>query len=213
MLGEHYDLQWLWITVGMLSVAFVIFLMYYGLFPSQEPTHQIMNGMTIIYTEAQCKYPDLGSAFLRMWKEVRMIGNMKTSRCVGIYFDNPSLIKQPHMARSAIGLVLETREQVEAASEFVKRSHRYRIRSLPEVECLSLRVPFRNILTYFIIPIFWNRMNKNSRSGNSSVEHEAAGIEVYEFRESRNNIITLNIPVEKREAFAFSSFPRPEYKR
>lgn len=213
MPSDHYDLQWLWITVGLLSVIFVIFVMYYGLFPAQVPTRQMLPGITVICMEAQCNYMDLGSLFMRMWKELQPLGDMKNSRSVGFYFDNPSLIKHQHMARSAIGLVLENEEQFKAAREFVKRSHRYRIMGFPEVPCLSIRVPYRNLITYFLLPIFWGRMKFNEGPANYSSGYEDVGVEMYDYRKGRTKTITLNAPLHRRELFAFSSFPKPEYKR
>ena len=209
---SYHGYEWLWITLFCLIAVVLLFVFYYGLYPYTSPTRQMMRAMTVLYFEQQCKYTDLGQAYYRMMKETSGIVEKNQEQMVGFYFDNPSLVKKQYMCRSALGLILDSDDEIRRAQNLVRTCGRYRLRSFPAVDCLSLRVPFRNFITYFLIGFFWMRMNSNKVSCNDSPHSQVAGIELYNFRDRKNQNIILNVPLERREAFSFSSFPKPEYK-
>jgi hypothetical protein len=51
----------------------------------------------------------------------------------GVYFDDPSSILEPFLARSAIGVILNTQEAVQKAYKMVNRAPRYKVIQLPSV--------------------------------------------------------------------------------
>lgn len=209
----HHGYEWLWITLFTILALVMLFKFYYGLFPTPQTTRQMMSAMTILYVENQCNYTDLGAAYMRICKETESFIDIQACQMIGLYFDNPQLVKKSFMCRSALGIVLHSDYAIRKAQNFIKSSPRYQIRSLPSTDCLSMRVPYRNFITYFLIGFFWKKMNGNKLSCNNQPTQEAAGIELYNFQDKSDMHIILNVPLEKREAFNFSSFPRPEYKR
>lgn len=209
----HHGYEWLWITMFVVLALVLLFIFYYGMFPAPQPSRQMMRPMTVLYTEHQCSYTDLGQAYNRLCKETKSLFDIKACQMAGIYFDNPNLVKKSFMCRSALGIVLHTDEAIRKAQNFLKTSPRYQIRSFPAVECLSMRIPYRNFITYFLIGYFWSKMNTKTESCNSEPTEEAAGVELYNFQDPKDMNIVLNVPLERRESFYFSSFPRPEYKK
>ena len=200
-----------WLVLGAITILVLAFAVYYKLFPQMDARHTKLEGLTILYVEHQVDYKDLSAAFMRMMNDTRSIGGEGELRNIGLYFDDYGRISQKYMTRVAIGVILDTTEQIERAKEFMQRAHRYKLRSLPSVECIYLSVPFRNMITYFLMGFYWKRLFQKLNSGDFTLNERGAGIEIYDYRDPDNKVIELFYPLERAGAFFFPTFPEPKY--
>jgi hypothetical protein len=126
-----------WITflkvVAVLILCFVGFLYYLNFWDPQEARKVILEEFNFLYFEAQCSYNDIGGLFGRLEKELSDVFEAGDTTTAGMYFDDPNMVEQKHMTRSAIGVILLGEEAVAKARAFIKTAPRYKLRTLPTV--------------------------------------------------------------------------------
>lgn len=210
MVPEH-GYEWLWVTLVVILILGLLFMFYYGLFPSPKATLQSMRPMTVLYVEQQCKYSDIDPAFTRMAKETSGLFYPEETTTVAFFFDNTRKMKQSFMCRSAVGLILNSNEAIRKAQHFVKSSHRYKIRSFPSAQCMSMRIKFRNFVSHWLAGVYWGKLRAQLTSEYYAADESLTAVEIYDFLNPKNKTIIMNMPLERRESFSFSEFPRPAY--
>src|SRR3990167_9226583 len=195
-------------------ILFSTFCIYYGLWFGPKQTLRQLNQMSVIVTDKQCKYENLQKAFEDMLKDLQPIYKTPNSRSIGIYLDNPMLVKEGHMCRCMLGFILASPLQQEIAEQIASRTTRYRIINLPQVEALHLAVPYKNFITFFLMGFFWGSLKLPTRHGEQNQIHnekQMVGVEIYDLEHAKH--IHIYMPLERHSEFIKSRFPRPEYHR
>ena len=123
-----------WLGVVLL-VLFLIagLLVYYQLIFPQEVTRKTLKNISVLYVEHQCRYEKLGGPFNRMMKDTNEVIPNTEATGIGFYFDKYPTLKNKHLARASIGIILGTDEDIRRAEDFVARCHRFKIAHLPSV--------------------------------------------------------------------------------
>jgi hypothetical protein len=88
-----------------LAVIAVAFLYYLGYWDPQEARKVALESLYFMYFDAQCNYKDLGKLFSRLENDIDDSFDEGEFFCAGAYFDDPNMVAQPHMTRSAIGII------------------------------------------------------------------------------------------------------------
>lgn len=212
--GQESPLYTIAYSLLGLFLTLTIFCIYYGLWFGPKQSLRQLNPMTVIVTDKQCAYQNLNSAFEQMRKELQELGATENARTVGIYLDNPMLVKEQHMCRCMLGYILASPQQQEIAERISYRSHRYKIISLPAVQAIHLAVPMKNVVTYFLMGFFWGKIRIPDHLNPAKFsEKKMAAIEIYNFTDPSNKEIHLYMPVGRYSEYIKSAFPRPEYNR
>ena len=209
----HTGLDWLLVIVSSTISLVLWFVVYYGIFPLPKPSKQTLEPLTLLFVEQQSKYNDLVHADTQFMKDTADTLRESHAMVVYVYFDKSSLVKDPSKCRSAIGLVLSSHESKRKAEILAKSNTKFKILSLPAIECLGLTVPFKNFVSAFLIDFFWSRIFSQKDSFDKQTGEVTATLELYNFQDDDNHHINLYLPIANQEVLAFSSFRRPEYKR
>lgn len=212
--GQESALYTITYSLLGLSLAVTIFCIYYGLWFGPKQSLRQLNPMTVIVTDKQCAYSGLQTAFEQMMKDLKELESCPNARTVGIYLDNPMLVKEQHMCRCMLGYILASPQQQEIAERIAFRSHRYKIISLPAVQAIHLAVPMKNVITYFLMGFFWGKIRVPEHLNPARyAEKKMAAIEIYNYTNPSNKEIHLYMPVGRYSEYIKSAFPKPEYTR
>ena len=131
--GSNSETSWSLYVVLVLGFLAVGFLIYYQILFGQKVTGGLLNEMAVLYVEQQCSYNNLAASFHRMMRETSEVVHSDEATSIGFYFDDIGSIKNKHLARASIGVILRSEEEFKKAREFVSRCHRYKIAHVPEV--------------------------------------------------------------------------------
>src|SRR3990167_1023389 len=190
-------------------ILFSTFCIYYGLWFGPKQTLRQLNQMSVIVTDKQCKYENLQKAFEDMLKDLQPIYKTPNSRSIGIYLDNPMLVKEEHMLRYMLGFILASPLQQEIAEQIASRTTRYRIINFPGTECLHMTVPYKNWISWILIKRFWKKMLGSSKATLYETPHLVLGkvrLIIFEYKQSAISKMHLYVPLDRIEKFDRSIF-------
>ena len=120
----------------LLILIVVGYLHYLGYWDSQKAITTQLDSFHFLYFEAQCVYKELAKLYARLDNELAGEFEQGEITTAGVYFDDPSSILEPFLARSAIGVILNTQEAIQKAYKIVNRAPRYKVIQLPSVRII-----------------------------------------------------------------------------
>lgn len=140
-------LKWLLIIVLVLAGLAFIFLAYMGVLTKPSVFEAKTGPYLFAYEEYVGPYMNAGKICDKVYNSVKKDG-IETTRGLGIYFDNPSLVPADKL-RSQCGVVIEDKD----AAKFSKISGKYRSKRIKAAENLVVEFPIRNSLSYAVGPM------------------------------------------------------------
>lgn len=92
-------------VIAFVALLVLGYMYYLGFWDPQKAIKVTFEGCDFLYFEAQCPYKDVGELFSRMEKDISDTFEEFEYTSAGVYFDNPEMVVEPHMTRSAIGII------------------------------------------------------------------------------------------------------------
>jgi hypothetical protein len=203
----------IWLTLGLLSfglyfysakvgITFLIVTVLYilndiGLFKSAQLGKGYFRGTSIVYKEFVGNYTKIGQAF----GELCNVGKEVDSKnMIGIYYDNPTNMKDQNNCRAVVGLLTKTQLSEEKLVSFGMKQA-----TLPDTECIQWYFK----LKFYILPLMIIGMKKFYGSLQNIIKDSSLqkiyslditkplySIEVYD-----SKTINFYIPLKNQEKF------------
>ena len=196
-------------------------LWWLGFFKKMQINESVFPGGTFIYSDWKGEIKSVGEAFGNISAEfVRIRDASKIpirGHPMGIYYDDPSNLKNPSDFRACIGFLINKSE--EGANQLIEtfRNEGFKCVDVPRVQTIHGDFPLKvRMISYPMGAMkfypaslryigehkqkYENLFKQNSNQDSGSIELTI------------DNTIHFHWPMELREKFALSSYPRPEWK-
>ncbi|MBU0686501.1 MAG: GyrI-like domain-containing protein [Candidatus Margulisbacteria bacterium] len=140
-------LKWILIIVLVLVLLLIAFLAYMGMILPLKINETKMGPYTIAYESFTGPYAETGPVFDKVYKALKAEG-IGSTRGLGIYYDNPSNVPADKL-RSDCGVIIEAAD----LAKFNKVRRKFKIKQIPQGDCVVVEFPLRNMLSYMMGPM------------------------------------------------------------
>ncbi|MDY6968166.1 MAG: hypothetical protein SVR08_05860 [Spirochaetota bacterium] len=135
------------IILIILLIGIAGFLSYMGIFYTPVPSEKMTGPYTFVYEEFIGDYKKTGPVFDKVYKSLQDEG-IKTTRALGIYFDNPAETPEDKL-RSHCGIIIEEND----LNKVPKLKSKYKVGHIGQHDSVVVEFPIKNSLSYMIGPM------------------------------------------------------------
>ena len=190
----------------LIGLAVVGLLYFYDIIPSKRVVPTRLEGFQFIYKDFRGSTSDIGTHFKDIIAHLPHTDlEQPKLKMAGCYFDDPKTAANSDYLRYALGFYVGSNEDKEAIWAELKNRGFNRV-TLPTVNTLFTLYTYRNMLSYFLLPLFWARIRKEAEKLNLPIDEPHTAFEIYDIHDSKQILMYYVVGPEGR-AFRFSKFP------
>lgn len=198
------------VLFGGILIALALGILRYKLFSKIVPKEvKISNGL-FIYIVHEGDYSNIYKTILEIQLTLNKWFGSKANipPYMGVYYDNPRMIENPNLARSALGFIINKEHKFEI-EEFLAKHKNYKSIELSEVDGYGAVLPLYNYINILIgtiraYPIISEYVAKNNKT---NIKY---AIELYDYNKKEFTICFPKVSVDKLSNL--TGIPAPKYK-
>ena len=177
---------------GLISLLLVILMYYFDYLPSKKVVQRTFPGSFFIYKEFRSAVKKIGSNYILVIEDVNATGLQAADLVFGgVYFDNPNLLPSGRQIRYSIGIHCSEQQGM----VLLRTLSEYGFQSifLPPTQTLFTFYKYRNMLSFFIVGLFWKKLTAELPKSKVDPRIKSAGIEICDMRYSKQILLDLVI--------------------
>lgn len=210
----------MWLVVGGLLVpvaAGAAFALYMGAHRKMELATKETGPMQLVYFNTRSAMKNLAAVFAKsqaILREVPALADRDDLIPCGLYYDDPSAVKDPTACRVSAGFIVPAAVDLGGIADTLAAAG-FEHASIPAGACIVGTWPFKNWMSWVMgASKFYTgamRMKEVLGVGDGEEAQEChwASMEIYD---DKKFLTTYMVPLERDKAFFLTDLPSPEYK-